>query len=181
MTVEIRQCRCGSSDWEILRKKSFPVPLSRCKRCGREGPFWPDLVVGESTTDATLTPADALRECGLDVIADRMRAVARRVEQGAEQIAEWKSAGDWRGDVDWESLAEAVPPGWWLAEDSHGHPGWWLHQLKPEWDGAAWISGGDITRPSRSLAWQYDVDSKDTLVQRPWLPSDVLRVWEAAT
>lgn len=140
--------------------------------------------MAEPMSNETITPvdlqvaADALREWGLDAIADRMRAVARLVDREANQIAQWKAAGDWRGTVDWEEVAKTVPPGWWLARD--GNSAWWAHNRKPEFDGTAWISGGFTWGPCVSPVWplRYDVQGPDSLVQRPWLSSDVLRVRE---
>lgn len=40
------RCECGGN-YAIVRKKSFPVPLSSCLKCRAEGPLWEDVLRGE--------------------------------------------------------------------------------------------------------------------------------------
>lgn len=40
------RCRCGGW-YGMLKKNSFPVPLSQCMKCRADGPLWQDVVRGE--------------------------------------------------------------------------------------------------------------------------------------
>jgi hypothetical protein len=42
------RCRRGHIDWGVVKKKSFPVPLSMCVICNEEGPPWAAVLDGEA-------------------------------------------------------------------------------------------------------------------------------------
>jgi len=60
------RCRCGGA-YAIVRKKSFPVPLSSCLKCRADGPPWEDVLRGEVIPHPTLahlrSPGPHYRGC----------------------------------------------------------------------------------------------------------------------